>query len=158
MGNKSSSTPPPPPPPPPTPPAPLIISPPKPNVPPPPNYNLNSEQLQAVQNDNFTWYSIATMNPMSKIKMDLPALQQCFSTKNSGDCVGQYFKGLDDNLNSLQPLNKGVSGITVDSGGNIIWPQNFQNIDNQNNCQQFSPNMILFTMLTIFLIVILLNQ
>jgi hypothetical protein len=93
---------------------------------------------------------------MPKLKIDLPALQQCISNKSTGDCVGQYFKGLDTKTNSLQGLVNSGTNATVDSGGNIIWQQNFENI--QNNCNNISPNTILFTMLTIFLIVILLNQ
>jgi hypothetical protein len=122
-----------------------------------PTYQPSPEQIQAATNDNFTWYSISTYNPMSKLKIDLPAFQQCVSTNNAGDCISQYFKGLDNNTNSLQSMIKGNSGITVDSGGNIIWQQNFQNIENTPKCN-LSPNTILFTLLIVFLIVILTND
>jgi len=121
-----------------------------------PTYNPTSEQIQSAMNDNFVWYSISTGNPMAKLKIDLPALQQCISNKSTSDCIGQYFTGLDTKTNSLQSLINSSSNATVDSGGNIIWQQNFQNIQSESN--NFSPNTILFTILAIFFIVILLSQ
>ncbi len=157
MGNTNSASAPLPPPPPA--PVPIVVTSnpfSKPPVENKPTYNPTTEQIQSAMNDNFVWYSISTGNPMPKLKIDLPALQQCISNKSTGDCVGQYFKGLDTKTNSLQGLVNSGTNATVDSGGNIIWQQNFENI--QNNCNNISPNTILFTMLTIFLIVILLNQ
>lgn len=161
MGNTNSQSQPPPPPP-------LLPSPPQvivnnnPFVNPPvqnkPTYNPTSEQIQSAMNDNFVWYSISTGNPLVKLKIDLPALQQCISNKTTGDCIGQYFKGLDTKTNSLQGLVNSGTNATVDSGGNVIWQQNFENIQNKSEFDNISPNTILFSILAIFFIVILVNQ
>jgi hypothetical protein len=118
---------------------------------------LTSDQLKNVSNnDVFSYYAIATNDPMAKIQIDLPALQQCVADNTGADCIAQNIKGLDNTLNNMQPLAKASSNITVDSGGNINFPQNFQNINNSQNSQNpnCSSNALVLIVALIFILII----
>ena len=121
-----------------------------------PSSMISPQQLQSSMNSNFTMYANPTGNPMSKIKIDLYGLQQCLNN-SSGDCINQHIQGLDNNTNSLQNLVKSVSGITTDSGGNIIMPQNFQNVEGENTCSYNSVNTIFVVVLFLFMVVLINN-
>jgi hypothetical protein len=94
---------------------------------------------------------------MAKIQVDLPALQQCFADNTGVDCITQNVKGLDNKLNNMQSLTNASSNVTVDSGGNVYFPQNFQNIENtQNQANNFncSANAIVLIIVILFILTI----
>ena len=156
MGHSASALPPVPPPAP----APIIIQAPIQSTVQPPSIILNllnQEQLQKATNDNFTLYNLATRNPIiSKLAVNLPNLQQCFDNNGSTNCINQYIKGFDNSTNTYQDLVSSESNITADSGGNIIIPQNFENIEN-NNCNKYFTNNIILLLLTVFIVVLVIK-
>jgi hypothetical protein len=119
---------------------------------------LTSDQLKNIsKNDVFSYYSIATDDPMAKIQVNLPALQQCIADNTGADCITQNVKGLDNSLNNMQQLAKASSNVTVDSGGNINFPQNFQNIVNSENPKNnfnCSGNAIVLIVVMLFILII----
>lgn len=120
------------------------------------NLFLNQEQLQKAINGNFTSYNLSTGNTsMPKISINVSSLQQCFSN-DAGNCITQYVKGFDDNTNNFQSLHHTQGDITVDSGGNIINPQNFQLVETNNNvfC---SVNTFMMFLLIIYLLILLIK-
>jgi hypothetical protein len=120
--------------------------------------NLTQDQIQNAMSSNFTIYSLSTGNPnMSQVAIDLSGLQQCLSNNNSGDCISQYIKGMDNTVNSYQNLVPSQSNITIDSGGNIIVAQNFDVID-KNNCNVNSINTLLLVLLIVYLFVLVLGN
>jgi hypothetical protein len=117
---------------------------------------LNQEQLQKATSDTFTLYNISIGNPsITKVAVDMPNLQQCLNNYGSDGCISQYIKGFNNTNNIYQTLVPSVSNITADSGGNVIIPQNFQNIE--NNSYMHNTNTFIYLLVIVFIIVLLIK-
>jgi len=121
---------------------------------------LSAQQIQQLQSSIFTAYGISN-NITSQLSINLNSLWSIVNTSNDiTSAIASSIQGFNNSTNSYVNLSQLGAGITCDSNGNMVIPQNltseqnFETIEKFNTFENDTKTIIFIVVIILYLVIL----